>query len=526
MRSLPLQIRPEPRSGGRSQTRRARAGALALLLLLAVAFAVRLDGITGPPFDNAVARQFHGALLARMYYLRGSPNLDSRKRAVVTAWHDEVKPIEPPVMEHLTALTYRVFGEERLWFARVLSVLWWVAGGALLYLIARRLQEPAGALASCAVYLYLPFAVLSSRSFQPDPLLVATMLAALLAVIRYEERPSGRRLAVTGTALAVAFLIKPGIAPPVFLPLLLVLLLRRLRGGRAGLLREFGVVVLSLVPMFAWYSYGTIVHSFLRGHFTAKVSPSRLLEASYWNGWWDQLVFVLTYPLKSGPLTLLILLLAGAGVALARDARARVLLVSLWAGYVLYGLVFTVHISTHNYYSLPLVPIAGLSLGSLVDAVARWARVNVPLSSALVTVAALLAAVAVSWKLHGALTDHSFREEESMYVEAGRTADHTSRALYVDTHYADPARYYGWTAGTLLTSGYEQDPAGLARRTLATSLHDRPPPSCVIFTGRKLRRQLAGFEAEVAARFAVLRDTTSFAVYDLSEPAGARPDGC
>jgi 4-amino-4-deoxy-L-arabinose transferase-like glycosyltransferase len=506
--------------------RRRVAASVALFVLLAVAFVARLDGITGPPFDNAVARQFHGALLARMYYLGDSPHLDARRRAAIAAWHDEVQPIEPPVMEHLAALTYHVFGRERLWFARVLSVIWWVAGGGLLYLIARRLQRPAGALGSCAVFLFLPFAVLASRSFQPDPLLVATMIAAILAVLRYEERPSDERLVVAGVALAVAFLIKPGIMPLVLFPLLLALLARRVRTDRARLPRELGVVALSLAPMFAWYAYGTIVHSFLRGHFTEKVSPALLVKESYWKGWWDQLVFVLTYPLKSGSLTAVILVVAAAGVLVARRGPPRTLLVSLWAGYFLYGLVFTIHISTHNYYSLPLVPIVALSLGSLVDALARWPRATELQAIALVTAAALLAAGAVSWKLHHALTDRSFRTEESMYVAAGRAADHTSRALYVDTHYADPERYYGWTAGTLLTSGYERHPAELARHVLATALRQRPKPTCAVLTGMKLRRQLAGFEADVSSHYAVVRRNPSFAIYDLSRPAGARADGC
>ena len=80
----------------RSEHRRVRLSHFALLVLLVVAFAIRLDGITGPPFDNAVARQFHAALLARMYYLDDSKDLSPEKRAVLTAWHDEVEPIEPP----------------------------------------------------------------------------------------------------------------------------------------------------------------------------------------------------------------------------------------------------------------------------------------------------------------------------------------------------------------------------------------------------------------------------------------------
>jgi hypothetical protein len=367
--------------------------------------------------------------------------------------------------------------------------------------------------------------VLASRSFQPDPLLIGAMLAAILAVLRYEEKQSGGRLGLAAAALSLTFLIKPGIVPPILAPLLLVLLLRRVR-QRAPFVRDLGVVVLSLVPMFAWYAYGTLAHSFLRGHFRAKVSPSLLLQSSFWNGWWDQVVFVLTYPLKSGPLALLILLAAGAGVVVAKRGRPRRLLVALWIGYVLYGLVFTIHISTHNYYSLPLVPIVALSLGSVVDALGRWSRTTELQAAALVTSAALLVAGAVSWKLHGPLTDRSFRADAAVYTAAGRASDHTPRALYVDTHYAEPARYYGWTAGTLLTSGYERDAGGLARRTLATALRETPSPSCVIFTGSLLRGRLAGFEAQVAKRFSIRQEAAEFAVYDLSTPAGERSDGC
>jgi 4-amino-4-deoxy-L-arabinose transferase-like glycosyltransferase len=381
-------------------------------------------------------------------------------------------------------------------------------------------------LAAAAVFVFLPFAVLASRSFQPDPLLVATLLAAILAFLRYEEKPSTRRLAVAGVCLAVTFLIKPGIAPPVLAPLLAVPVFRGLRAGRAAALRIGAVILLSLVPMFAWYAYGTIPHSFLRGHFSAKVSPSLLVESSYWNGWWEQVVFVLTYPLKSGPLTLAVVVAALAGVAVARPGPARTILLALWAGYILYGLVFTIHISTHNYYSLPLVPVVALSLGSLVDFLTARSRVSpLPACVALV-VAALVAAAAVSWKLHGPLTDRSFRTEEAVYVAAGRAAGHTSHALYVDTHYAEPLRYYGWTAGELLTSGYEPAPGGLARTSLAAALHSPSPPTCLIFTGAALRRSLAGFEAEIAARYASVRKTADFAVYDLTKTAASRSGRC
>jgi hypothetical protein len=40
-------------------------------------------------------------------------------------------------------------------------------------------------------------------------------------------------------------------------------------------------------------------------------------------------------------------------------------MLGLWGGYLLFGLVYTVHIHTHDYYSLQLIPIVALSLGPL-----------------------------------------------------------------------------------------------------------------------------------------------------------------
>jgi hypothetical protein len=63
--------------------------------------------------------------------------------------------------------------------------------------------------------------------------------------------------------------------------------------------------------------------------------------------------------------------LAGAllGVLLLRRGVPRALMVGLWGGYLFFGLVYTTHISTHDYYSLQLIPVIALSLGPLWELV-------------------------------------------------------------------------------------------------------------------------------------------------------------
>ena len=494
--------------------------------MLLLAFAVRLDGIGAPPFDNGVSRQFHAALVARMYYLDDSARLTPQERRVAAAWDDQVELIEPPVMELLAAGSYRLAGREILWAPRALAALLWVLGALFLYRLARRLARPAAALVVCAVYLFVPFAVLASRSFQPESLLVAAILAAVWAIVRYDEHPSRGRLAAATAVSAAALLVKPGIAASFVFAVFLALSLRRLGARKAILSRSLAGFCLCVVPMFAWYVYGTFVETFLGGHFGSKVAPELLADRAFWEAWWGEIAYVLTYPFGREAIAVLVLLASAAGLLLARPGRPRTLLGALWVGYALLGFVFTAHISSHNYYSLPLVPIVALSLGSLCEALLARLRIADWKAAIGVGLGAAVVAVLVLAKLEPVSSNPEFPAKAARYTAIGEAADHTERALYVDTHYADPAFYYGWTAGRLLASGWESDFEGEARRGLTAALAGRPRPSCLIFTGGPLRERLASFESDVGARFAVRRRTAEFAIYDLSRPAGSRSDGC
>ena len=87
--------------------------------------------------------------------------------------------LEPPIMEFAVATGYRVLGGERLWLPRLFSTIFWLTGGGFLYLIGKRVADGDAALFGTAFYLFLPFATVASRSFQPDPLMVMLMLASV-----------------------------------------------------------------------------------------------------------------------------------------------------------------------------------------------------------------------------------------------------------------------------------------------------------------------------------------------------------
>jgi 4-amino-4-deoxy-L-arabinose transferase-like glycosyltransferase len=431
----------------------ARRFAVIAGVLVTFAFILRLDGITGPLLgftETVTIRQYHSALLARSYYVESQRFAPPWQRRVAAANRREEKPIEPPLMEAAAFELYRVAGGERLWIPRVLSSLFWMLGAIALYRLARRLVSPGASLVSMAAYLFLPFVVHASRSFQPDPLMIALLITALLGIVRYYERPTGGRLLAAALLTGAAGVVKPPVALFFLLPMFLALavvgdgLSSALRDRRAWLF-----AALSVLPSVAYYAYATIFATYLTGHVSDKVQPKLLARASFWHDWANEIVQLLR--LHHGSFetsSAVVVLLAGVvGSALARPGMPRALLLGLWAGYLMFGLVFTAHISTHSYYSLPLVPAVALGIGVLAERVLRAVGklpgiVRVCLAAA--AAAALLGGMAAG---HQGLADPALRRQAGEYRRIGAIVKHSPSAVVLGDDLGEAVDYEGWIGG-------------------------------------------------------------------------------
>jgi 4-amino-4-deoxy-L-arabinose transferase-like glycosyltransferase len=324
---------------------------LVLGFLFVAAFGLRLYGINQHPVQFGILRHYHGALLARGFYewlLSGD---------LKTVPPDGI--IEPPILELLASFAYLIFGGEHLWIPQLLSAVFWMVGGVFLYLIAKRIVSPNAAVFSVFFYLFVPYSVFASRIFMPDPLMVMLLVISVFTILKHHEQPSTRRLMVAATASSLAIFVKPGICLFQVFGAFVSLAVYR-EGVRRSLVSPQFLVfaVLSILPTGLYYLYGTFLAGFLRGQTSQKVVPQLVLETSFWKGW------LLTV---SGVLGYVALLGALFGVLLLRKGLPRVLMIGLWSGYFLFGLTFTSHIATHDYYSLQLIPVVALSLGPLAD---------------------------------------------------------------------------------------------------------------------------------------------------------------
>jgi 4-amino-4-deoxy-L-arabinose transferase-like glycosyltransferase len=456
-----LAVAPSPASERRWAVR-----TVLLVLLMAIAAGVRVYRLGTPPLDFHPTRQLRSALLARSIYLAASPAVQPWRLEVIRA---ATPPLyEPPVLEYLAAQLYHLTGET-LAVPRLLSATAWLAGGLLLFSLARRYGGDAGAFAALAFYLFLPFAVEASRSIQPDPLMVALIIAAALAMLRFSERHTLARLLAFALAAGAATLVKPMAIPVVVAGTMGVALWQRHVSHKARLAWGLAAAMLvSLLPA-AWYYGRDLLSGGTMSPYAGQIfMPRLLLSFFFWRGWPAQIWKVVG---------LVPFVIAALGSLHAPKGAPRWLLGGLWCGYAVYALAFSYPAATHDYYHLQLVPIVALGVAAAVG----WARDAVEpaleRASGLVrTLPALLLVVAsadAATVSYYRFRSREFSAQVATYREVGEAVNHSTRLIALTDYYGYPLAYYGEVALHPWPHGYDfraEDLQGLPRTAVEQRL--------------------------------------------------------
>jgi len=423
---------------GRERPRLLPRVSLAILLLLA--FGVRLLDLTNPPFDYHPTRQLRSAMIARgMYYENLETAPDWQRQMAVRQWRGQ-EVLEPTILETMVAASYRLAGGEILWIARVFSSLFWVAGALALYLLAKEIASPDGALIGVAYFLFLPLAVSASRSFLPDPLMIALTNWGLWLLFRWSSRPdpSWRVTVVTGLIAGLAPLVKAFALIPLAFGLAGMLLAG---GDLRQVLRRAKVWVLGLLiiaPAAVYYVNGMVITGVIAGQ-GWRFFPQLLSQVRFYLDWQETAVRLMGYGA----------IMAALLGTLALRGRPQGLVLGLSAGYLVYGLAFPYHITTHDYYQLPLITIlalgAAVAAGLVVERLAavtraRWWRVVVALVMALALVMPLRVA-------RGLAVQRDYRPEVGYWQHLGNLLEHRSNVIMLAHNYGARLQYYGWVSG-------------------------------------------------------------------------------
>jgi len=411
-----------------------------LLVLLTFAQAVRLHEIRQPLVTFHPTRHYRSAVIARHCYYHADPTTPEWRVHVADA-NREMQPAgEPPFMEWVACGVYLLAGHEDVAYPRSLVALTWVLGAIPLFLLARRWSSPSAALIGVTVYLFLPYAIVASRNFQPDALMTLASLWALVAVARLFERPTTGRQVLAIVLVALALVIKP---MSVFLTIPVVLGLGILRGRdvpRASLPMVIVTVGLALLPAVLYYGYSTVFGSFAKDQMAMRFVPDLLTTTFFWGGLAKQIGRVFTMPL---------FVLSVAAIGLAPRWPMRVALASLWIGYAAFAVAFTYHMPTHDYYHWPFISAVAFGVAAAVSRLEQVVsdRVRPATITAVAVAAAIVIAGAGTYVAWPRLSIASADRIVASYREIGELTEHHTNVLFLDLAYGYPLMYHGELSG-------------------------------------------------------------------------------
>ncbi|MGE5464008.1 MAG: ArnT family glycosyltransferase [Syntrophothermus sp.] len=489
----------------------------ALLILFTAAFAIRLYDLTDPPLDFHPTRQLLSAIKARALYYRTNPAgipQDQRDTGIRQA---KLKAqVEPVILERVVAYTYRFTGEQ-LWVGRVYSSSFWLIGGVFLFLLVRNLLSFDAAIASTAYYLFFPYAVLASRSFQPDPLMVMLIVAFWWAIARWvaaHDSPSSsqgagmRRAILAGILGGLAILIKLT-ASFFVIGAALGLVLSRFTWRE--LLRSTQVWVMAILgalPGMIYLVNGLFIDRGLGSQFSGRFVPALLINPLNYLQWMTKV------DMATGGIFVMLALL---GFFLTSDRRYRFLMFGLWGGYIVYSLIFNYHAATHDYYQLPFIPIVAVSLGPLGGwFFARLAEPTVHGSQRsaayLILILGLFMAV---WNVRNQMKTVDFRAAPVMWSQIGGLI-HDRSVVGLLEDYGAELEYWGWRTVPLWP--YSGDPKFSRGKTRATQKEFQEYSSkkdlFLVTDFDEFNRQPA--LKEILNKYPVLVNGNGFVIYDLA----------
>lgn len=479
---------------------------LLLLLLFTTAAAARLYNVESPPLDFHEVRQYHSLLIARSFYYESSGSFTDTDKNIALAARPPL--LEPPVIEYTASLLYRLFGGEIIMIPRIMSILFWLVSAVFLYLIARDLVSPDAAVIAVSFFLFLPYSIWASRSFQPDPLMIMMFLAAGYSICRYYSRPTKLSLAVTCTLSAITIFIKPVCLFPVFCAFVAMRIsmrdIRKIFFGRDMVI----FAVASVLPTILYSAYGYYVAGFLKGQVGGRLDPGLYLEPSFWIGWFRLAFRVI------GKWPLIISL---AGLLVLRPGKGRAFLMGLWAGYVIIGLVFNDNIYTHDYYHLILIPVVALSLGAAATVLLNRLASNEGvwrLGAWLLLVFSILLSVRSSLTL---LSDTGFDARIYLDKRIGELVKHSTNTVYLDTNYGNRLRYYGKFAGTSWPTSYDfefWDPDERGKERLEGIIEAKSPEYFIVSSPEELVGQ-EDLKKILDDEYDIVAETPDYIIYNL-----------
>ncbi len=407
-----------------------------IILAVMVGLIVRFYDLTDAPLDFHPTRQLHSALIARGMYFQSLDTAPKwQKEMAVSQWKAEGL-IEPQIMERLTSITYQVLGQELLWVARVWSIFFWAIGGIFLFLLAHEIAGLEGAAIAIVYYFLWPYAAIASRAFQPEPLMTAAIIIGLWAALRWARNPSFLHAAMAGISCGFAIYVK-SVAIFFIAPALMGLVLSNYSLLQAIKNRQIWLIgILSILPYTTFHIYGVYVLKLLGEQFSLRFFPNLWTDPAFYLRWIGEMSRVVGFEIS-------LVGIAGSLILSKKDEKG--LFIGLTVGYLLYGFTFSYHISTHDYYHIPLLIQVSLGLALVFKTLVGAMEKQHIKFSRLIMAAILLIFIGIkAWDIRVTLKKADYRNEIKFWQNLGDEIGKDKNVTGLLSDYGYRLSYWGW----------------------------------------------------------------------------------
>lgn len=482
-----------------------------LTVIFAVGLGVRLYHLDDPPLDFHPTRQLHSALIARgMYYEQAGNISDGQRQMAVNQWRTE-GVIEPQVFERLTAWTYGLLGRTDLRAPRLYAIFfWWVAAVFVVWL-AVDLTGRGGALIAAFFFWIWPYGLIASRAFQPEPLMIACMTAAIWAAVRWERRGGWGWTIAAGLLAGLAIYLK-SVAVFFVGPVLLVVAVAHGRGSLLRSLKDaqtWAAALLAALPYALYLVDGVLIQHYLVGQFSERFFPQMWVDPAFYLRWISNLGRAVPFEM---------ILLAILSVFLVRRPVDRAFLFAAWVGYFLYGMTLSHHISTHDYYHLPLFPIIAWSLAAAGETLFRSLRGPAWLVR-LVPAAVLVAAVVINgYNARTTLKRNGAAAQAEIWQTIGETVGAGASAAALVPDYGAGLEYYAWINPVIWPTADDQqfqETSGKSSAFDALFANIAAGRDYFVISPPDELDQQPALKQTLSTRYSVLKEGPGYLIYDL-----------
>lgn len=408
---------------------------LAIVIIFVSGMGIRLYDLTDAPLDFHPTRQLFSALKARGMYYQHLESAPEWQRELAVAQWKALDLVEPPVMERLSVMMYQLVGQEILWIPRIFAIVFWTLGGLGLLLLTREIAGKNGAIFSLAFYFFTPSLVYASRSFQPDPLMVALMIFALYGLVKWERTALLRWAIFAGLLAGLAIFVKT----VAFFPLAAAYgaMFIAKHGVRASIKNRqvWMIAALAAIPSILFYVYGLLISGELQSQFSLRFFPQLWFTIEFWQGWNGNI---------SRVIGLAFFLASILGIFMLPRKTDRLAVLGLYFGYFVYGLVLSHHISTHDYYQLLLVPAVAVGLAALFQKVVNLMEAPNWVNTFIVSAVILYFILVNGGDAGMELARRNYRSEIAAWQELSALLPPDASLVGITPDYGYRMQYWGW----------------------------------------------------------------------------------